>query len=92
MTTIENTTKLMTTIQEEDIPEIKIKRGRGRPRIHPPEDANEDKLKRKQGRPKKYTPEELLEHKRACDKRRYDLNPAKKIQQNREYRQQLKLK
>ena len=78
MTTIENPTKSMTTIHEEDIPEIKIKRGRGRPRLHIPEDANEDKLKRKQGRPKMYTPEELLEHKRACDKRRYDLNPAKK--------------
>ena len=39
-----------------------------------------------------YTPEELLERKRASDKRRYDLNPAKKIEANRQWRQQLKLK
>ena len=39
-----------------------------------------------------YTPEELIERKRVNDKRRYDLDPQKKIQQNREWRQQLKLK
>ena len=44
-TTIEKLTQLMTTTQEEDeqyskevISEIKIKRSRGRPRIHPAKD------------------------------------------------------
>ena len=41
MTTIENTTKLMTTIHEEVIPEIKIKRKPGRPRTYTPEEAKE---------------------------------------------------
>ena len=50
------------------------------------------KVKKKRGRPRIYTPEELLERKRASDKRRYDLNPAKKIEANRQWRQQLKLK
>ena len=41
MTTIENTTKSMTTIHEEDITEIKIKRKPGRPRTYTPEEAKE---------------------------------------------------
>ena len=41
MSTIENTTKSMTTIHEEDIPEIKIKRQPGRPRTYTPEEAKE---------------------------------------------------
>ena len=50
------------------------------------------KVKKKRGRPRIYTPEELIERKRASDKRRYDLNPQKKIEENRQYRQRLKLK
>jgi hypothetical protein len=78
-TTIEKLNQLMTTTQEEDTQYLN-------------EVIQEIKVKRKPGRPKMYTPEELLERKRASDKRRYDLNPAKKIEENRQYRQQLKLK
>ena len=78
-TTIEQITKLMTTTQEEDTQYLN-------------EVIEEIKVKRKPGRPKMYTPEELIERKRVNDKRRYDLDPQKKIQQNREWRQQLKLK
>jgi len=78
-TTIEQLTKLMTTTQEEDTQYLN-------------EVIEEIKVKRKPGRPKMYTPEELIERKRVNDKRRYDLDPQKKIQQNREWRQQLKLK
>ena len=78
-TTIEQITKLMTTTQEEDTQYLN-------------EVIQEIKIKRKPGRPKMYTPEELIERKRVNDKRRYDLDPQKKIQQNREWRQQLKLK
>ena len=64
-TTIEQLTKLMTTTQEEDTQYLN-------------EVIQEIEVKRKPGRPKMYTPEELLERKQASDKRRYDLNPAKK--------------
>ena len=79
MTTTTPMIQLMTTTHEEDTQSLN-------------EVIQEIKIKRKRGRPKKYTPEELLERKRASDKRRYDLNPAKKIEANRQYRQQLKLK
>ena len=78
-TTIAKITQLMTTTQEEDTQYLN-------------EVIPEIKVKRKPGRPKMYTPEELIERKRVNDKRRYDLDPQKKIQQNREWRQQLKLK
>ena len=78
-TTIEKVTQLMTTSQEEDTQYLN-------------EVIQEIKIKKKRGRPQIYTPEELLERKRASDKRRYDLNPAKKIEANRQWRQQLKLK
>ena len=48
------------------------------------------KIKRKPGRPKLFTVEELLIRKRASDKRRYDLDPQKKIEENRQWRQRLK--
>ena len=48
------------------------------------------KIKRKPGRPKLFTAEELLIRKRASDKRRYDLDPQKKIEENRQWRQRLK--
>ena len=78
-TTIEKINQLTTTTQEEDTQYLN-------------EVIQEIKVKRKPGRPKMYTPEELLERKRASDKRRYDLNPAKKIEANRQWRQQLKFK
>ena len=78
-TTIEKLNQLMTTTQDEDTQYLN-------------EVIQEVKVKRKPGRPKMYTPEELLERKRASDKRRYDLNPANKIEENRQHRQQLKLK
>jgi len=78
-TTIEKLTELMTTTQEEDTQNLN-------------EVIQEIKVKKGRGAPKLYTPEELLIRKRACDKRRYDLNPAKKIEENRLYRQRLKLK
>ena len=78
-TTIEKIPQLTTTTQEEDTQYLN-------------EVIQEIKVKRKPGRPKMYTPEELLERKRASDKRRYDLNPAKKIEANRQWRQQLKLR
>ena len=78
-TTIEKLTESMTTTQEEDTQYLN-------------EVIQEIKVTRKPGRPKMYTPEELLERKRASDKRRYDLNPQKKIEENRQYRQRLKLK
>ena len=78
-TTIEKLNQLMTTTQDEDTQYLN-------------EVIQEVKVKRKPGRPKMYTPEELLQRKRASDKRRYDLNPAKKIEANRQWRQQLKLK
>ena len=78
-TTIENITQLMTTTQEEDTQYLN-------------EVIQEIKVKRKPGRPRIWTPDELLERRRASDKRRYDLNPAKKIEANRQWRQQLKLK
>ena len=77
-TTVEKLNQLMTTTQEEDTQYLN-------------EVIQEVKVKRKPGRPKMYTPEELLQRKRASDKRRYDLNPAKKIEANRQWRQQLKL-
>ena len=78
-TNIEKLNQLTTTTQEEDTQYLN-------------EVIQEIKVKRKPGRPKMYTPEELLERKRACDKRRYDLNPAKKKEASRQWRQRLKLK
>ena len=74
---IENLTELTTTTPDEDkqflnevIQEIKVKRGRGRPRL--------------------FTPEEVIERRRACDKRRYDRDPQKKIEAVLNYRLQKK--
>ena len=76
-TTKENLTKLMTTTAEEDTQYLN-------------EVIQEIKIKRKPGRPKLFTVEELLIRKRASDKRRYDLDPQKKIEENRQWRQRLK--
>ena len=76
-TTKENLTKLMTTTSEEDTQYLN-------------EVIQEIKIKRKPGRPKLFTVEELLIRKRASDKRRYDLDPQKKIEENRQWRQRLK--
>ena len=76
-TTKENLTKLMTTTSEEDTQYLN-------------EVIQEIKIKRKPGRPKLFTAEELLIKKRASDKRRYDLDPQKKIEENRQWRQRLK--
>ena len=81
---IESLTEIMTTTPEEDKQFLnKVK-----------EEINEEKIKRPRGRPagtKKITEEEVLERRRACDKRRYDRDPQKKIQMNREWRQRVKL-
>ena len=76
-TTIEKITQLMTTTQEEDTQYLN-------------EVIQEIKIKRKPGRPKLFTVEELLIRKRASDKRRYDLDPQKKIEENRQWRQRIK--
>ena len=76
-TTKENLTKLMTTTSEEDTQYLN-------------EVIQEIKIKRKPGRPKLFTVEELFIRKRASDKRRYDLDPQKKIKENRQWRQRLK--
>ena len=79
-TTKENLTKLMTTtypVGKEDTQYLN-------------EVIQEIKIKRKPGRPKLFTAEELLIRKRASDKRRYDLDPQKKIEENRQWRQRLK--
>ena len=76
-TTKENLTKLMTTTSEEDTQYLN-------------EVIQEIKIKRKPGRPKLFSVEELLIRKRASDKRRYDLDPQKKIEENRQWRQRLK--
>ena len=76
-TTKENLTKLMITTSEEDTQYLN-------------EVIQEIKIKRKPGRPKLFTVEELLIRKRASDKRRYDLDPQKKIEENRQWRQRLK--
>ena len=76
-TTKENLTKLMTTTSEEDTQYLN-------------EVIQEIQIKRKPGRPKLFTVEELLIRKRASDKRRYDLDPQKKIEENRQWRQRLK--
>ena len=78
-TTIEKIPQLTTTTQEEDTQYLN-------------EVVQEIKIKKKRGRPKLYTPEELLERKRAYDRLRYHADPAKKIEANRQWRQQLKLK
>ena len=77
-TTIEQLTKLMTTTQEEDTQYLN-------------EVIEEIKVKRKPGRPRLYTPEEAKERVREYDRRRYHADPAKKIEANRQWRQQLKL-
>ena len=79
-TTKENLTKLMTTTSEEDTQYLNEV-------ISP---LDQIKIKRKPGRPKLFTAEELLIRKRASDKRRYDLDPQKKIEENRQWRQRLK--
>ena len=76
-TTKENLTKLMTTTSEEDAQYLN-------------EVIQEIKIKHKPGRPKLFTVGELLIRKRASDKRRYDLDPQKKIEENRQWRQRLK--
>ena len=79
-TTKENLTKLMATtypVGKEDTQYLN-------------EVIQEIKIKRKPGRPKLFTVEELLIRKRASDKRRYDLDPQKKIEENRQWRQRLK--
>ena len=76
---IENLTELTTTTPDEDKQFLN-------------EVIQEIKIKRPRGRPKLYTPEEKLERKRANDRRRYYEDPAKKIEANRQWRQQLKLK
>ena len=78
-TTIEQLTKLMTTTQEEDTQYLN-------------EVIQEIKVKRKPGRPRLYTPEEAKERVREYDRRRYHADPAKKIEANRQWRLQLKLK
>ena len=77
MTTIENLTQLMTTTPDEDKQYLN-------------EVIEEIKVKRPRGRPKIYTPEEILERKRACDRRRYNKDPQKKIEAIRAYRQSKK--
>ena len=73
-TTIENLNQLTTTTQEKDTQYwYEVIQG--------------IRIKRKPGRPNMYTPEELLERKRASDKRRYDLNSAKKKEAHRQWRQ-----
>ena len=82
-TTKENLTKLMTTtypVGKEDTQYLNEV-------ISP---LDQIKIKRKPGRPKLFTVEELLIRKRASDKRRYDLDPQKKIEENRQWRQRLK--
>ena len=78
-TTIEKITQLMTTTQEEDTQYLN-------------EVIQEIKVKRKPGRPRIYTPEEAKERIREYDRRRYHADPAKKIEANRQWRQQLELK
>ena len=78
-TTIEKLTELMTTTQEEDTQYLN-------------EVIEEIKVKRKPGRPRLYTPEEAKERVREYDRRRYHADPAKKIEANRQWRLQLKLK
>ena len=78
-TTIEKLTELMTTTQEEDTQYLN-------------EVIQEIKVKREPGRPRLYTPEEAKERVREYDRRRYHADPAKKIEANRQWRLQLKLK
>ena len=101
---IEKLQKLMITTQEEDkqylneiIDELQQskKKPRGRPRKHNKE--NEDIIKediiresKPKGRPKLYTEEEKRIRNLACDKRRYDADPQRKIQMNRDYRSRMK--
>ena len=72
-TAIETLTQLMTTTQEENEQYLK-------------EVISEIKIKRKVGRPVKFTAEEILERKRASYRRRYHLDPAKKIARTMESR------
>ena len=79
-TIIENLTQLMTTTPDEDKQFLN-------------EVIQEIKVKRPRGRPsgtKKFTEEEALERRRACDKRRYDRDPQKKIEAVINYRLQKK--
>ena len=101
---IEKLQKIMTTTQEEDkqylneiIDELQQskKKPRGRPRKHNKENENiikEDIIKenKPRGRPKLYTEEEKRIRNLACDKRRYDADPQRKIQMNRDYRSRMK--
>ena len=87
----------------EVIEELKqTKKPRGRPRKHNKENEdiikeNEDIIKediirenKPKGRPKLYTEEEKRIRNLACDKRRYDADPQRKIQMNRDYRSRMK--
>ena len=79
MTTIENLTQLMNTTPDEEKQYLN-------------EVIEEIKVKRPRGRPKIYTPEEIIERIRLRDRRRYNQDPQKKIEANRRWRQQRKLK
>ena len=101
---IEKLQKLMITTQEEDkqylneiIDELQqSKKTRGRPKGSKNSKSKdviqekEDIIKNPIGRPKLYTEEEKRIRARACDKRRYDNDPQKKIQMNRDYRSKMK--
>jgi hypothetical protein len=50
----------------------------------------EIKVKRPIGRPRIFTAEEVIERRKACDKRRYDRDPQKKVEANRIYRRNKK--
>ena len=101
---IEKLQKLMITTPEEDkqylneiIDELQqSKKKRGRPKGSK-NSKNKDAIQEKEdiiknliGRPKLYTEEEKRIRARACDKRRYDSDPQKKIQMNRDYRSRMK--
>jgi len=74
---IEKLTQIMTTTPDEDKQILN-------------EVIQEIKVKRPRGRPRIFTPEEVIERRRACDKRRYDRDPQKKIEANRQWRKQVK--
>ena len=76
-TIIENLTQLMTTTPNEDKQFLN-------------EVIQEIKVKRPRGRPRLFTSEESIERRRACDKRRYDRDPQKKIEAVINYRLQKK--
>ena len=76
-TIIEKLTQIMTTTPDEDKQFLN-------------EVIQEIKVKRPRGRPRLFTSEESIERRRACDKRRYDRDPQKKIEAVINYRLQKK--